>query len=196
MEAKSFIELWKRHPKVKALGAALADSSLRHIHARGLTGSSAPLAFSALDSAVGGTYLFVLNDLEDAGYFYHDMVQMIGDGNVLFFPSSYKRAMKYNQKDSANEILRTEVLSRLAVENGRRLYVVTYPDAMVEKVASKSSLKENTLNLRVGEAYDVTELEKRLISLGFCRTDYVYEPGQFAIRGSILDVYSFSSECP
>ena len=196
MEAKSFIELWKRHPKVKALGVALADSSLKYIHARGLTGSAAPLAFSALDSAVGGTFLFVLNDLEDAGYFYHDMVQMIGDENVLFFPSSYKRAMKYNQKDSANEILRTEVLSRLAGGDSRRLYVVTYPDAMVEKVASKSSLTENTLNLRVGEAYDVTELEKKLISLGFCRTDYVYEPGQFAIRGSILDVYSFSSECP
>ena len=138
--------------------------------------------------------LVVMNDLDDAGYVYHDLTQMMGEERVLFFPSSYKRAIKYNQKDAGNEILRTEVLTKVA--ETQDLIVVTYPDAMAERVVSKKELNENTLAVKVGEEFDISELEKRIFELGFERTDYVYEPGQFAIRGSIVDVYSFSSDMP
>ena len=136
--------------------------------------------------------LVVMNDLDDAGYVYHDLTQMMGGEHVLFFPSSYKRAIKYNQKDAGNEILRTEVLTRLAEST----LIVTYPDALAERVVSKKALDENTLTVKVGEEFDISELEKRIFELGFERTDYVYEPGQFAVRGSIVDVYSYSSDMP
>ncbi|MBO4431622.1 MAG: transcription-repair coupling factor, partial [Bacteroidaceae bacterium] len=138
--------------------------------------------------------LVVMNDLDDAGYVYHDLTQMMGEERVLFFPSSYKRAIKYNQKDAGNEILRTEVLTKVA--EMQDLVVVTYPDALAERVVSKKELDENTLAVKVGDEFDISELEKRIFELGFERTDYVYEPGQFAIRGSIVDVYSFSSDMP
>ncbi len=138
--------------------------------------------------------LVVMNDLDDAGYVYHDLTQMMGEERVLFFPSSYKRAIKYNQKDAGNEILRTEVLTKVA--ETQDLIVVTYPDAMAERVVSKKELDENTLAVKVGDEFDISDLEKRIFELGFERTDYVYEPGQFAIRGSIVDVYSFSSDMP
>ena len=141
--------------------------------------------------------LVVMNDLDDAGYVYHDLTQMMGEEQVLFFPSSYKRAIKYNQKDAGNEILRTEVLTKLSTLNSQlSTVIVTYPDAMAERVVSKKEVNENTLAVKVGEEFDISELEKRIFELGFERTDYVYEPGQFAIRGSIVDVYSFSSDMP
>ncbi|MDE5740601.1 MAG: transcription-repair coupling factor [Bacteroidaceae bacterium] len=148
--------------------------------------------------------LVVMNDADDAGYMYHDLTQMMGEESkegaeelgpqVLFFPSSYRRAIKYNQKDAGNEILRTEVLTRVA-EAGN-LLVVTYPDALAERVVSKRELDESTLTVKVGDGFDISKLEKDIFELGFERVDYVYEPGQFAVRGSIVDVYSFSSDMP
>ncbi|MBP5377364.1 MAG: transcription-repair coupling factor [Bacteroidaceae bacterium] len=148
-------------------------------------------------SMVNGLFLFVLDDQDEAGYFYHDMLQALGDEHVLFFPSSYRRAIKYNQKDEANEILRTEVLTRLQARTENEvLYVVTYPDAISEKVVSERVLSDNTIPIHVGESVDLSKLERRLLDLGMQHTDYVYEPGQFAVRGSIVDVYSYSSEIP
>ncbi|MBQ9666133.1 MAG: transcription-repair coupling factor [Bacteroidaceae bacterium] len=138
--------------------------------------------------------LVVMNDADEAGYMYHDLTQMMGTERILFFPSSYKRAIKYNQKDAGNEILRTEVLTRVA--EAQDLLVVTYPDALAERVVSKKELDVNTLPIKVGDTFDINDLEKQIFDLGFERTDYVYEPGQFAVRGSIVDVYSFSSDTP
>ena len=144
--------------------------------------------------------LIVMDDQESAGYFYHDMVQMIGDERVLLFPSSYRRAIKYNQKDAANEILRTEVLTRLGADQAEptaaSLFVISYPEALAENVISRTELDSNTLRLQQGGSYEFSSLESRLSELGFVQVDYVYEPGQFAIRGSIVDIYSFSSEQP
>ncbi len=213
MEKESLLELLLHHPQVKELADALCKKSSKRIFADGLCASSAPLYFAAIGSDLSTPLrsaqddkkrktippvLFVLNDQDEAGYFYHDMSQMLGEENVLFFPSSYKRAIKYNQKDAANGILRTEVLSRLSEQSAssRPLYVVSYPEALAEKVVSKKELTDNMLSLSIGAVVDVTVLEERLFELGFHRTDYVYEPGQFAIRGSIVDIYSFTSELP
>lgn len=123
---------------------------------------------------------------------------------MLFFPSSYRRAVKYGQRDAANEILRTETLSRLSAAHTDRkgkdkpgfLYVVTCPEALSELVVSKRNLDERTISIGVGDIVNLTDLGRKMRSLGFEEVDYVYEPGQFAMRGSIVDVYSYSSELP
>ena len=185
--------------QTKALMKELAGKRGGNVFLQGLRASSAPLLFSAVAQTGGKPCLLViLNDQEEAAYFYHDMVQTMGDQDVLYFPSAYRRAAKYGQKDDASEILRTEVLSRLTtVEPGARtLVIVTSADALAEKVVSKSSLEDKSIRLSVGETLDREELQSLLLELGFNRVDYVYEPGQFALRGSILDVFSFSSEYP
>ncbi len=188
-----------RLAQTKALIKEVSGKSGKSIFLKGLHCSSAPLLFCGVARQAGSScILIVLNDQEEAAYFYHDMVQTMGDQNVLYFPSAFRRAAKYGQKDDASEILRTEVLSRLTtVEPGAdTLVIVTSADALAEKVVSKSSLEDKSIRLSVGETMDREELQSLLLELGFNRVDYVYEPGQFALRGSILDVFSFSSEYP
>lgn len=185
---------YTRHPAVEGLTSVLKDNDIRTVFLEGTHASCASLFASAFIKSVPGVYLFILNDQEEAGYFYHDMVQVNGDDGILFFPSSYRRAIKYGQKDAANEILRTEVLSRL--EKNEPVAVVTYPDALAEKVVSQEVLSDKTLKLDVGQHIETDSITKTLVDYGFEHVDYVYEPGQFATRGSILDVYSFASEYP
>ena len=185
---------YTRHPALEGLANTLKNNDIRTVFLEGAHASCASLFASCFIKSVPGVYLFVLNDQEEAGYFYHDMVQVNGDEQILFFPSSYRRAIKYGQKDAANEILRTEVLSRL--EKNEPVTVVTYPDALAEKVVSPKILSDRTLKLTVGQHIDTDEITKTLSDYGFEHVDYVYEPGQFATRGSIIDVYSFASEYP
>ena len=196
METSNVLSALASSEEARELAKRIRNGKAKQVKADGLCGSSAPLLLASIMSGRGNypNLLVVMNDLDDAGYVYHDLTQMMGEERVLFFPSSYKRAIKYNQKDAGNEILRTEVLTKVAEAEG--LIVVTYPDALAERVVSKKELDENTLAVKVGDEFDISELEKRIFELGFERTDYVYEPGQFAIRGSIVDVYSFSSDMP
>ncbi len=150
---------------------------------------------AALFNTGYSSFLYILEDVETAGYFYNDLTQILGQENVLFFPSAYKRAIKYGQVDAANEILRTEVLSKIQSGNGHFI-IVSYPEALAEKVVSKQTLNENTLTISVNEKLDPSFISEVLDSYGFEYTDYVYEPGQYAIRGSIIDVFSFSFEYP
>ncbi len=198
MKTEDIATLYDRHPGVKALAGLVGDRSVRTVFCAGLCGSSAPVVMASLSRRVGSRLLLVvMNDAEAAGYFYHDAVQVLGEQQVLFFPSAYRRAVKYAQRDAANEILRTDVLGRLGgPADGQPRMVVTYPDAMAERVASRRTLDDRTIRLSVGDTTDFTQLQERLLSLGFSRRDYVYEPGEFAVRGSILDVYSYTSEFP
>lgn len=182
------------HPASKGLVALMGDSSIKTVFLEGMHASCASLFASAIIKSSPGVNLFILNDQEEAGYFYHDMVQVNGDEDILFLPSSYRRAIKYGQKDSANEILRTEVLSRL--ERKAPVAVVTYPEALAEKVVSPKMLSDKTLCLKVGQQIATETIAEKLVAYGFVHVDYVYEPGQFATRGSIVDVYSFASEYP
>ena len=195
MNIQELVKLYAKLPQVSALAQALGKSSVRTIFLEGLLGSSAPMVFGSLAPKCKSPLLFILQDAEEAGYFYHDLIQLMGEGDVLFFPSSYRRAIKYAQRDAASEILRTEVLSRLSSLSSS-LYVVTYPEAVAELVVSQQSLDARTLTLEQGQTVDVAEVEKSLREFGFREVDYVYEPGQFALRGSILDVYSYSCEYP
>ena len=186
---------YAEHPNTGALASLFNDPKVKHIFCSGLHGSAAPLFFSSQIAASSTPFVFILRDLEEAGYFYHDLGQVLGMENVLFFPSSFRRAVKYGQKDAANEILRTEVLSRIQKPTAG-LCVVTYPDALAEKVVSKEELDDKTLKLHVGERVDTEFITDVLRSYGFQYVDYVYEPGQYAVRGSIIDVFAFSYEYP
>lgn len=187
--------LFDKHPKITALKKVLTDKSIKNIYLQGLHGSESAFIFSSIFKIHKHTCLIVLNDEEEAGYFYNDLVQINGNENVLFFPSSYKRAVKYGQLDPANEILRTEVLSRLHHPE-KATVVISYPDALAEKVVSVQTLKENTLQIRSGEKVENTFVADMLLEYGFQEVDYVYEPGQFAVRGSIFDVFSYAHEYP
>ena len=196
-------KIYAQLPQVSALAKEIGKSSVRRIFLEGLLGSSASMLFGSL--ALKGKFrlLFILQDAEEAGYFYHDLTQLMGDRDVLFLPSSYRRAIKYAQRDAASEILRTEALTRLGAGDTSHLspltshlYIVTYPEALAEMVVSKKSLDTRTLTLQKDQTISVADITKTLRSFGFKEVDYVYEPGQFALRGSILDVYSFSCEYP
>ena len=170
--------------------------AIPNLFLNGLTGSARSIVCAAVFKEwQQGHFLCILNDLEEAGYFYHDCCQILGDEQILFFPSGFKRNIRYGQKDPANEILRTEVLSLLNTNDNPYL-IVTYPEALAEKVVSGNLLKNNTLSISKGEKIDSLFVEEVLDSYGFERVDYVYEPGQYAIRGSIIDVFSFSNEYP
>ena len=202
MDIKNIVDIYASTPQAKALTKFLEKKSVTTIFLQGLFASSPSLFFAAIQRKVKAPMIFILQDADEAGYFYHDLTQIAGDDNVLFYPSGYRRAVKYGQRDAANEILRTETLSRLGSfgRDGRgpkgSQFVVSEPSAIAELVVSKKRLDSRTLTLKVGQTADIIDIEKTLRDFGFTQTDYVYEPGQFAVRGSILDVYSFSSELP
>ena len=198
MNIQELAKVYAKLPQVSALAKELEKSSVKTIFLEGLLGSSAPMLFGSLVSKCHTPLLFILQDAEEAGYFYHDLSQLLGS-DVLFFPSSYRRAIKYAQRDAASEILRTEVLARLSSRPSPLTpnpFIVTYPEALAEMVVSKKTLDTRTLILEKDQTIAVSDIEKTLRSFGFREVDYVYEPGQFALRGSILDVYSFSCEYP
>ena len=201
MEIQSLLKLYAASPQLGALADALRKKSVKTVFLDGLLCSSAPMVFASLmQKGKLPTTLFILQDVDEAGYFYHDLVQLLGEKQVLFFPSSYRRAVKYGQRDAANEILRTEVLARLTAPStlhpSPSTLIVTYPEAVAELVISQKQLSDHTLVLHRGDSLDVDQTLQTLREFGFREVDYVYEPGQFALRGSILDVYSFSSELP
>ena len=139
--------------------------------------------------------LVIGDSLDDAGYLYHDLSRVLGESSVLMFPSGYKRSIKYGQVDPPSQIMRTEVLNHWFDDPSLR-YVVTYPEALAEHVATRDTIEAHTLQLAVGSTVDLAETEKWLRENGFQEVDYVYDPGHFAVRGSILDIYGYSCEEP
>lgn len=198
METGKLQELYKTSAQVKRLSVILRNKSARSVILKGMCASAPALVLSGAYNGVDNPLLIILNDLDEAGYFYHDLCQIRGEEDVLFFPSSFRRAIRYGQKDAANEVLRTEVLSRIGAYGKEKapMIIVTYPDALAEEVVSEKQLQSSILSLQTGEKVDMETLRKRLVSMGFEMTDYVYEPGKFALRGSIFDVFSYSSENP
>ena len=194
MTLQDIAKLYGRSPQANALVDLLKKKSVHSLFLQGLVCSSASLFFGSMKTRLKRSVLFVLDDADEAGYFYHDLTQMLGQESVFFFPSSYRRAVKYGQRDAANEILRTEVLARLSA--GNPIFIVSYPDALAELVVSKQHLDEKILKLSVGQQIPQVDVVHQLRDFKLQEVDYVYEPGQFAVRGSIIDVYSYSCEFP
>lgn len=200
MDIQDIKQLYAKAPGTVALCKLLQENRGSNIFLQGQQASATPLLFAAVATEIKQTFLFVLQDADEASYFYHDLTQVMGTQNVLFFPSSFKRSVKYGQRDSANEILRTEVLARVSARDKQAtesLLIISYPEALSELVVSKQHLDERRLSLKTGQQQiDITDIAHKLREYGFQEVDYVYEPGQYSVRGSILDVYSFSCENP
>ena len=194
MTLQDIAKLYGRSPQANALVDLLKKKSVHSLFLQGLVCSSASIFFGSMKTRLKRSVLFVLDDADEAGYFYHDLTQMLGQESVFFFPSSYRRAVKYGQRDAANEILRTEVLARLSA--GNPIFIVSYPDALAELVVSRQHLDEKILKLSVGQQIPQVDVVHQLRDFKLQEVDYVYEPGQFAVRGSIIDVYSYSCEFP
>lgn len=184
---------------VETLGTSdseLADqNSLNTIQLKGLLGSSFSFVFQAIFKQSDKPFLLIFNEKEEAAYYLNDLEQMIGANDVLFYPSSYRRPYQIEETDNANILLRSEVLNRI---NSRKkpAVIVTYPEALFEKVVTRKELEKNTLKIAVGETFTIDFINEVLFEYEFKRVDFITEPGEFSVRGGILDVFSFSNDNP
>jgi transcription-repair coupling factor (superfamily II helicase) len=195
MKENEIISHYNNHPNLEGLEGAFANTDTLRIRLEGLTGSSKAIIVAGVFLKSQATHLVIIPEKEDAAYFYNDLVSMVGEEAVFFFPSTYKRSVQYGQTEPANIVLRTEVLNYLA-SGKRKSIIVTYPESVMEKVVSKPDLKKNTFHIKKGDRISLEFLEEMLQEYHFSRTDFVYEPGQYSIRGSIADVFSYSAEIP
>ena len=193
MELRDFRNLFQKHSLIEEL-CKTADTPGEKIYLQGLVGSSRSVMASFLAENLTRPLIVCMDDKEEASYFYDDLVTFEIRPPVLFFPSSYKRAVQYEQIEQENIILRTEVLNKL--KELRKLVVVTYPEALVEKVISGEGLDSHTFRIKKGDKLSIEFINDVLYEYGFERVDFVYEPGQYSVRGSIVDIYSFSNEDP
>ena len=202
MRSKEILELYKKHPVFDQLNRLLTEKE-GNLYLKGLVGSSTGMLVAALfDQAGRQQHVIILSDKEQAAYFYNDLENLLNDSDadiadkkVLFYPTTYKRPYEPENTDAAYQLSRTEVLNRFLTGN-KKTIVVTYPEALAEKVITKQYLSKNTMRLKTGEAVSQDFVIDLLLEYGFERVDFVSEPGQFAIRGALVDIFSFSNEHP
>ncbi len=195
MKETELSDQYNPHPVIPGLIETLNTDKIRRIRVEGLSGSSKAMILSLAYDRTHTTHLVVFPEKEDAAYFYNDLVALAGEESVFFFPSTYKRSVQFEQTEPANIVLRTEVLNHLS-SGKRKGIVVTYPESVMEKVVSRKNLKKNTFNISKGDKISLEFLEEILREYKFMRTDFVYEPGQYSIRGSIADLFSYSADLP
>lgn len=180
----------------RAIVKAVELAGSQRVEFKGLSGSSAAMALAAI-GPLPHPVVIVADTLDDAGYLYQDLSRLLGEQAVAMLPSAYKRDIKYGRVDPPSQIMRIETLNRLGDPADKALRaVITYPEAIAEKVARKADLSAHTLRLAAGEEINLDDTRKWLLDNGFSQVDYVYEPGHFAIRGSIIDIFGYSSELP
>ena len=195
MKENIFIQQFLVHPHIHSLIESANNDDLKAIRLELLSASAKVMMAAAVYSKTQNTHLVVMPEKEDAAYFYNDLVALLGQDSVYFFPSTYKRSVQYEQIEPANIVLRTETLNFLASEK-RKGIIVTYSESVMEKVISRKNLKKNTFSISQGDTLSLEFLEEILHEYNFTRVDFVYEPGQYAIRGSIADVFSYSADLP
>ena len=190
----TLLPLFNTAARRSAMETLTGKEGPRRARLTGLAGSSAAMLLAAMKKGKHPV-LVVADDFDTAAYMYHDLSRLAdNEEEVKIFPSGYRRHIKYGQVDAPNQILRTDALN--SRDNGVTRWIVTCPEALAEKVPASGELKANTLTLAKGDIIQMSEVTRRLGEMGFHRVDYVYEPGQFAMRGSILDVFSYSNELP
>ncbi len=184
--------------QLQQLHKALANAKKNpdtNIHLMGLVGSSLSFAISSSFLANEVPFLCIFNDKEEAAYYLNDLEQLLGDQNVLFYPGSYRRPYQIEETDNANVLLRAEVLNRIN-SHKKPIVIVTYPDALFEKVVTRKELEKNTLKISINEQLSIDFVNEVLFEYQFQRVDFVTEPGEFSVRGGIVDVFSFSHDQP
>lgn len=196
MKLSDFIKLHSLDATIQALTEDLKQNITKDFSLRGLKGSSAAVLAATLYTSQNRTHIYICNEREEAQYFANDLQNLLPDREILFYPTSYKKPYDFDETDNANVLQRAEVLNRLTLKDKKGELIVTYPEALTEKVISKKNLVENTMTARVGEKLDINFIAELLTNYEFENTDFVYEPGQFAIRGGIVDIFSFGNELP
>ena len=196
MDRQAFITLYQSDPIFQTLAHQIVSSGKTNHQLKGLSGSLDMVIFSTLYSSKGGFHLIIAQDKEEAAYLNTDIQNLLEMEDHMIFPSSFKRPYHYDEVDNANVLMRAEILNRVLESKDKPEIIITYPEALYERVINRRSLVDNTFSAKVGEAVDMEFVTEVLSSYDFERTDFVYEPGQFAIRGGILDVFSFSNEHP
>ncbi len=186
--------LFSQSSQTRKLGDAIASSENK-VQISGLVGSSVSLVIAQTFTASELPFLLIFNDKEEAAYHLNDLENLLGDQNVFFYPGSYRRPYQIEETDNANVLLRSEVLNRI---NSRKkpALIVTYPEALFEKVVTRKELERNTLKIAVNDQLSIDFVNEVLFEYRFKRTDFVTEPGEFSVRGGILDVFSFSNDEP
>ncbi|MFN4146760.1 MAG: CarD family transcriptional regulator, partial [Runella sp.] len=194
LSTKDFLQLYTNDPFVNTFISQVASPE-PHLQIKGLSGSLDAVVAAAVCQKLPRLCLFVAQDREEAAYFQNDLQNLLGQ-EVLYYPTSYKRPYHYEEIENANVLARAEILNKLNVATPDPLLIVTYPEALFEKVINKRSLLSNTFIIRRGEQLDVQFLREFLLSYEFEISDFVFEAGQFSVRGGIIDVFSYASEYP
>lgn len=196
MDRKSFLSIYKSDGIVQTIAHEISEKEKLNYQIKGLAGSLDMVIFATLFESQKGIHLIIAQDKEEAAYLNSDLQNLLGTEEHMIFPSSFKKAYQYEEIDNANVLIRSEILNLILEDKEKPRVIITYPEALYERVINKRSLQENTFTAKVGEQVDMEFVSELLVSYDFERTDFVYEPGQFAIRGGILDVFSFSNEHP
>ncbi|TSJ46327.1 transcription-repair coupling factor [Fluviicola chungangensis] len=194
MDQAHFLQLFKKLKGLDETANLLQQAEIR-IHWKGLIGSSKSIAVASVCEQVPGNHLFILEDKESAAYFLNDLEQLYPENkHIYFYPASYRTPYQLEETDNANVVARAEVLEK--VNTGKNTWIVTYPQALFERVPTQKKLSENTMRVERGKTYSIDFFNEFLLEYGFERVDFVYEPGQFSIRGGIVDIFSFSNDQP
>jgi transcription-repair coupling factor (superfamily II helicase) len=196
LEKSAFVSLYEKDPFVQTITQNLLKDKSGNHQIKGLSGSLDSLVFSVLFKSLKGCHLIIAHDKEEAAYINNDLQELLGEDAIFFFPSSYKRPYQFDEIENANVLQRAEILNKLLVQEQENPIIVTYAEALYEKVINKRSLTENTFKAAVGEKVDLAFIAELLSTYDFEKTDFVFEPGQFAIRGGILDVFSYAHDLP
>ncbi|RVT80072.1 transcription-repair coupling factor [Flavobacterium sufflavum] len=195
MSKSALYTLYETSPKVLQIAAALQEKNMAKLHLNGLLGSAVSFVIRSAFKKAELPFLVILNNKEEAAYYLNDLEQMIGEQDVLFYPASFRRPYQVEETDNANVLLRAEVLNRI---NSRKkpAVIVSYPEALFEKVVTRRDLDKNTLKVSVGDKISIDFINEVLFEYEFKRVDFITEPGEFSVRGGIVDVFSFSNDNP
>ena len=196
MKVKDFIKVYKEDTVIQSIAERIRPNETTRLRLKGLVGSLDAVVAAATYQINKQTNIFVLHDKEEAAYFHNDLQNLMGEKEVLLFPTSYKRPYQFDETENANILMRAEILNRINHKASIGELIVTYPEALTEKVINKKSLSSNTFTAKVGEALDVEFLTELLQTYDFEPTDFVYEAGQFSVRGGVLDVFSYAHDLP
>jgi len=196
LKITDLLKLYREEALIQTIAEIVKPNEDLSIQLKGLSGSLDAVVLSAIYSLNHQNYLVVLNDKEEAAYFHNDLQNLLSGKEILFFPTSYKKPYQFEDTENANILMRTEILNRINQKSPAGEIIITYPEALTEKVINKRSLLKNTRRVKVGESLDIEVLSNLLHNYDFEKTDFVFEAGQFAIRGGILDVFSYAHELP
>ena len=190
------LELYRNDKRTQQIASALSGDTPTRLQVTGMVGAQESFALYGTYANLPRNYLFIANDKEEAAYLQNDLSNLFEKKPIWFFPDSFKRPMHFEALNSTNVLQRTEVINRITSSNAKGEIVITYPEALFEKVVSPEALNEQRINIAIGEKFDVDFVIEILVEYGFRREDFVYEPGQFSIRGGIVDIFSYGSELP